>query len=232
MKRLSFLILSLMVVLAACSDDNQERELSAYEEEVIDYFQEVALGFEFGGATEITRKWSGSMKIYVGGTLSTEMLTELKSIIDEINGLASDGFSIEYPVDSIDANYYLFLGTGDQYADLYPSQANLVGSNFGLFSIYWDGNNNLNRGHMYVDLERASAQAQLHLLREELTQSLGLGRDSDRYIESIFQSTWTENNAYADIDRDLIRLLYHPDVTTGLNATEVETVLMEILKEE
>ena len=67
------------------------------------------------------------------------------------------------------------------------------------------------------------------MLREELTQSLGLARDSEEYLESIFQSAWTTTNEYAEIDRDLIRLLYHPDVNIGLNENQLDEVLREIL---
>ena len=43
---------------------------------------------------------------------------------------------------------------------------------------------------MYVDIFRANEQGQLHLLREELTQSLGLGQDSEKYLNSIFQCNY------------------------------------------
>jgi hypothetical protein len=82
---------------------------------------------------------------------------------------------------------------------------------------------------MYVDIERANATEQKHLLREELTQALGLAKDSPLYMESIFQSRWTTTNEYAPIDRDLIRLLYHPEMLTGLNANQTEVVLTAIL---
>ena len=85
---------------------------------------------------------------------------------------------------------------------------------------------------MYVDIARTNLTEQKHLLREELTQSLGLARDSQKYSESIFQSAWTTTMEYALIDRDLIRLLYHPDMSIGLNETQVEVVLKEILSSE
>jgi hypothetical protein len=82
---------------------------------------------------------------------------------------------------------------------------------------------------MYVDIVRANSTEQKHLLREEFTQSLGLAKDSPLYMESIFQSAWTTTTEYAAIDKDLIRLLYHPDMGVGLNQAQVEEVLKEIL---
>ena len=85
---------------------------------------------------------------------------------------------------------------------------------------------------MYVDLIRANSVEQRHLLREELTQSLGLAKDSPLYEQSIFQSRFTETNEYADIDKDLIRLLYHPNTKVGLTKAQVEEVLRNILLSE
>lgn len=196
-----------------------ETELSEYEINVIDYFKKVALGFEFGTASSITRKWNSELKIYMGGEPNTVLSDELERIKSEINALVTDGFQLKIVNDSLQSNYYIFLGSGAQYAQLYPSQTRFVDSNWGLFSVFWNGQNQLTKGHMYIDVSRANLIEQKHLLPEELTQSLGLARDSQEYVESIFQSAWTTTNEYAEIDRDLIRLLYHPQMNIGLNET-------------
>jgi len=232
LKRL--LIIIVTVFIAACSEDDEKVEegLSAYDLDVIVYFKEIALGFEFGGASEITRKWGGNMQVFVGGNSGSELLTELDDIITEINSLATDGFAVERVSDSAQSNFYVFFGEGEDYAAIYPSQADLVENNFGLFHVNWNASNEINTGYMYVDTERANIAEQKHLLREELTQSLGLAKDSPMYQESIFQSAWTTTQEYAQVDEDVIRLLYHPDVSTGLNATQVEEALRKILLEE
>ena len=85
---------------------------------------------------------------------------------------------------------------------------------------------------MYVDTDRANAEEERHLLREELTQALGLARDSDLYANSIFQSRWTTTTEYAGIDEDVIRLLYHPQMQAGLDETETEEILTQIILSE
>jgi hypothetical protein len=226
-------LLCSIVCLSSCSGDEvgpKDDALSSFDLQVISYFKEVALGFEFGGASEITRKWSGEMKIYVGGTPNETLRSELDGIINELNTLISDGFSLRIVDDRSQSNFYLFFGSGADYATEYPSQATYVTNNWGLFSVFWNGNNELISGHMYVDIERANPTEQRHLLREELTQSLGLARDSNLYPSSIFQSSWTTTTSYAAIDEELIRLLYHPTMTIGLNAAQVDPVLRTILK--
>ncbi len=85
---------------------------------------------------------------------------------------------------------------------------------------------------MYVDNGRASDVMQLHLLREGLTQSVGLARDSPRYPASIFQSELSQVTAYASIDKELIRLLYHPDMVVGVDSLGSEAILRAIFRKE
>ena len=237
MKNKFLLLLFTLIIISSCSKDDDsvmspelpESELSDYEINVIDYFKEVALGFEFGNASKITRKWHSEFKIFIGGEPTDELIDELEKIKTEINELATDGFKMSIVSDFSQSNYYIFFGTGAEYAELYPSQASLVNSNWGLFSISWNSQNQFTSGHMYVDISRANSIEQKHLLREELTQSLGLARDSQKYSESIFQSAWTTTTEYALIDKDLIKLLYHPDMSIGLNELQVSEVLKTIL---
>jgi hypothetical protein len=63
---------------------------------------------------------------------------------------------------------------------------------------------------MYVDIKRTKRDdAQKHLLREELTQALGLSNDSYDYPESIFYQGWTETTEYTELDKDVIRMMYN-----------------------
>ncbi len=233
MKRKLFYLLALAILVSSCSKDDDDFRpaslLSAYDLDVIDYFKDIALGFEFGTASKITRKWGPEMNVFVGGEPGTELLDELDRILAEINDLATDGFKVSIVNDSLESNYYVFFGSASSYAEIFPSQSEYINSNWGLFWVYWSGANQLNSGHMYVDIIRADSAEQKHMLREEFTQSLGLARDSPRYMNSIFQSAWTSTNEYASIDKDLIRLLYHPEMSIGLNETQVEQVLTNIL---
>lgn len=211
----------------------QLSKLTAFDQEVIDYFKEIALGFEFGNASRITRRWESDVNIFVGGSPTQEHLTEVQKIIDELNALITTGISLQVVSTQSASNYFIYFGSGANYAQLYPSSAGLVESNWGLFSIFWNGFNQFTGGHMYVDIFRASEVEQMHLLREELTQSLGLARDSDKYNNSIFQQSFTtKTTEYAPIDKELIRLLYHPEMQIGLNKTTVEPVLISILSSE
>lgn len=224
--------LCIVILMSSCSKNDDilpEFILSEYETDLIDYFKDIALGFEFGITSNITRKWNSGMKVFIGGEPGFKLLAEFEKIRAEINELTTDGFNVTVVNDSLQSNYYIFFGSGTKYAEMFPEESNLVNSNWGLFYLLWNSQNQFYSGHMYVDIIRANSMEQKHLLREEFTQSLGLARDSQLYMESIFQSNWTTTIKYAPIDRDLIRLLYHPKMSVGLNEFEVDNALREIL---
>jgi len=225
-------VLAASIFLVSCSKDDEAIApgLTAYNESVVDYFKEVALGFEFGNESKITRRWEGNMKLFIGGKPTPALLAETNRIVGEINDLANNEFNVEVVSDSLQSNFYIFFGSGNSYAAIFPAQSSFVASNWGLFSVSYPSSGVLFKGHMYVDINRANLIEQKHLLREELTQSLGLARDSDLYPESIFQQSFsTKTTEYAPIDRDLIRLLYHPKMKVGLDRDQVDKLLREIL---
>ena len=68
MKNKFLLLLVILISISSCSTDDEdltELELSEYEIDVINYLKDVALGFEFGNASSITRKWNSELKIFV-----------------------------------------------------------------------------------------------------------------------------------------------------------------------
>lgn len=196
----------------------------------LNYFKEIALGFEFGTASEVTRKWIHPMHIYLDGTVTDDIQNELDRIIEELNSLFSDGFYIDTVENINDSNFIIFLGSGEVYSSRYNVSSSYTDTNWGLFFIDLDNQENIKSGHMYVDIYRADRIAQLHLLREELTQSLGLAKDSDLYPNSMFYGKWTTTLSYAQIDKELIYLLYSDIISSGLNSEEIEEILTPIIQ--
>jgi hypothetical protein len=58
-------------------------------------------------------------------------------------------------------------------------------------------------------------------------------RDSDRYADSIFYQGWTDSTEYAEIDKALIKMLYRPEIRSGMSKAQVLEVLktMDIQEE-
>lgn len=225
---------SIFFLMSSCTEDNSEAALTASELETISYFKEVALGFEDGNSSEITRKWVTTMRVFVGGNPSQTNIMTLEQAIQEINQLATDGFAIEMVNDSIIANCYVFFGSGVDYSKIFPDENNVNEDTRGYFTVWWNSDR-INRARMMINPDLLNPIQQRSVILEEITQSTGLTNDSPSQPNSIFYETRNNDGyapEYATIDKELIRLLYHPEMTVGLDEDDVDEVLRDILGSE
>jgi hypothetical protein len=178
-----------------------------FSPEAKEYFKKVAYGNEFNSGNTSLKKWNQDVKIYVFGDKRDYLMSELKDIVSELNGLIST-INITIVSNESDANLIVLFGSAQEYNEFESNSVGYTDQNQGLFIVY--GREELTHATMYVDIERTSTNdGQKHLLREELTQSLGLCNDSYDYPESIFYQGWTETTEYAEIDKELIQMLYN-----------------------
>lgn len=234
MRALTFFSLTSILFISTSFIFRPETEpvLSSYQKEVITYFKEVSLGFEYGNAEGLTRKWTKPMVVFVAGSPSAEHIAELDRVRNELNALFTDGFEIRITEHPQEANFVMYFGSRQQFTALYPADANTVAHSSGIFHIFWNKANEITRGYVFIHTVGTSLKEQQHTIREELTQALGLGKDSGRYEDSIFQAGWTTPTEFAAVDRELIRLLYHPHMTAGANDAAAEAILTQILASE
>ena len=178
-----------------------------FSPEAKEYFKKVAYGNEFNSGNTSLKKWNQDVKIYVFGDKRDYLMSELKDIVSELNGLIST-INITIVSNESDANLIVLFGSAQEYNEFESNSVGYTDQNQGLFIVY--GREELTHATMYVDVERTSTNdGQKHLLREELTQSLGLCNDSYDYPESIFYQGWTETTEYTEIDKELIQMLYN-----------------------
>lgn len=172
--------------------------------EVIEYFNDITLNSEFDESRETAFKWTRDMKIYVDGKKPEYLMSELSRVVGELNDIINT-INIKVVSSLNQANYIIYFGSHTDFKGKYDlGNPQHLESNWGYFETYSYS------GLMYVDLVRNGDEtSHKHLLREELTQSLGLFNDSWDYPESIFYQGWTTTTEYAPIDRELIDMLYN-----------------------
>jgi hypothetical protein len=172
-------------------------------QKTVDYFNEIVFNTEFNGKLEKAFKWDKNMKIYVEGKKINYLMIELDDIVLELNNIINT-IDIEIVNNPKDANMFIYFGSSDDFYNYCPNVSrSLLTNNWGLFMV------TIVNSYMYVDINRANEVEQKHLLREELTQSLGLFNDSYKYPESIYYQGWTTTTEYAPIDVELIEMLYN-----------------------
>ena len=177
--------------------------------------RQIALGSEYGRAVPYLQKWQRNLDIYVSGTPQPADLVMLDRVVAELNQLQSQ-LRITVVSSAEVANVRLqFLPYREFGRDpLY------IPANKGFFAAEQD-QGALYQARILIATDQVTQSERNHLLREELTQILGLFNDTPDPPESIFTSRWTQTQHYTAQDRRLIRLLYTPELWPGLPAEHV-----------
>lgn len=230
---------------------------SDVDTEAFDYLKEVAFGFEFGSASEVIRKWN-KKTVYIkmhavnndGSTATPNAVdfAELTSIIAELNDLIrtidivllTGGASDE----CVDETHGVITSmTCDDVGVLKPDINLFVTTrsrweiiNFGNSASGLDGQFTVGTSSTSIvgaDAWVNSAQSDTNrksLIREEITQPFGLGKDSESHSDSIFYETSGDpghNTAYSELDKKIIQMLYDPRLKGGMNQAEAEDALKQ-----
>lgn len=198
----------------------QTRSLSQkYTHAQIDYFVEVALGSEFGDSHTTIKKWDKDVRIKVLGSPTQQDVKTLRAVIDEVNSITN---GVHLQLNSQNPNLTIYFVSESNFSKY---EANYSPVNLGFFWNLWNKNNIIYNSKILISTEQITQTERSHLIREELTQSLGLMKDSYRYKDSVFYQGWTSVTQYADIDKALIEMLYRPEVRPGMTKPQVLQVL-------
>ena len=158
---------------AACSD------------EIVEYFLEVALGFEYtpAGMEDVIRKWPADKKILVStevdGDITAQDQATLAQVIEELNELIADsGTHLELTESSDDVDIWIHFAPQSTFPQLMSDD--YVPGNAGFFSLSLGASSNeFTMATVLIANDPNVNQAlRSHLIREELTQAMGLAKDS------------------------------------------------------
>lgn len=200
--------------------DRNSVPTGGYTPEQVEYFLEVALGSEFGSNIAKIKKWEGAVKIKVNGSPTTTDLETLQQVMGEINTLVNGAIRLEF--DDANPNVQIYFVPQSQFKRYEP---NYRPRNSGFAWVRWQQRNIIQSANVLISTTGVTQKHRSHLIREELTQSLGLMKDSLRYRDSIFFQGRGDTTVYAEIDKALIQMLYRPEILPGSGRAEVLAAL-------
>ena len=198
------------------------RLVDRYSPADLAYFSEVALGAEYGSSSKIVRKWNDDIRVQVYGVPTAADMTALQSVLRDLRAVMS-GRSVEVVPEGGNVEIHFA-----PEADFHTIDANYQPTNYGFFWVWWSRDHRLVRSRILISSTDISQSARSHLIREELTQSLGLMNDSWRYPESIYYQGWTRTTEYAPIDLVVIEMLYRDEIQPGMSGEQALAVLGEL----
>lgn len=211
------LIFVFTFILFGCSG---LKTADTHTQEEINYFIEIALGAEFGDTVPVIKKWNNNIRIKIIGAPTSADLETINLIVSDLNELMS-GVNVKV----VDKNENITI-TFSPESDFSKIDTNYVPTNFGFFwSLWHDDNYEIYNSRILVSSADITQAERSHLIREELTQSLGLMNDSNKYEDSIFYQDWTDVTEYSPIDKNVIQLLYSKKIKPGMTKEQVLDIL-------
>ncbi|MFI7600174.1 DUF2927 domain-containing protein [Actinoplanes sp. NPDC049681] len=169
------------------------------------YFFKIALGAEYGDDVKVVIKWSQPVvTVRLEGKPDAPARTCLQRVVADFNELSATT-RLRLTTDST-ADIRMYFGPVSRFRSVEPSY---VPGNDGFFTVAWRGDHTISNGTVLIRTTGIGDRVRCHLIREELTQSMGLMRDADDHPDSVFYGEyWAMPTKYSGLDEKLIRLLY------------------------
>ena len=197
-----------------------------YGADAVQYFTDIALGSEFGSNNphnQVVKKWRSQVRIQLHGSYTKDDEDDLEGMISELKKLTGLAIQRVYR----DANINIHFIPADKFGVVIP-QYNTITPQIGVFYVESNSITHTIQSATIAIKDSLSGDLREHILREELTQSFGLMRDSYQYNNSVFQQkVESKPTKYAAIDKEIIRILYDPRIQPGMNEEEVKKALMQ-----
>lgn len=185
------------------------------------YFSEIALKSEYNDNNDnLIHKWEAPIKVEVRGTPTEEDRATLNRIISELNSL-----KIVPPTSIVNSggNYLVYFVPLEEMGNVISGY---VENNWGFVSTYWDVNNNITDAEAAIAVDMMNQEERNHIILEEFVQGFGMLNDSYDYADSIFQQDWNVVQDLMPIDWAVIRILYHPDLYSGMTKDKAYKILI------
>lgn len=173
-------------------------------------------------ATTLLR-WEEPINICVIGSPSKDDRQQLNLFIMEIATHCPNVPNIRLVDSANNANvtiYYGPLNTLYQYVDNYHE------GNWGMFSYWYNSRHTIYTGKIVIATDVNNTASKRHLLREELVGLLGLTNDHYMFSDSILYQPWTTTGQLSEVDWLMLNMLYDPDLSCGMSASEARKILM------
>jgi len=187
--------------------------------EELAYFADIVLGAEYGNQAKVIKKWMSDITISVQGKPTAEDMRTLKQVVLELNLLVVPALRIS--LIERDGNIQFHFIPESRFSEVVSGY---VPTNLGFFWVWWNNRYEIYQATVLITTKGVTQKERNHLIREELTQSLGLMNDSYQYKDSIFYQGWTATQRYAEIDKKLIRFLYQRTITSGMTRAQIRAM--------
>lgn len=217
------LLVALLGVTTLPGCDDATGPAARFTEGEVEFYLDVALGNEFAAGDLFVRKWTQDLAVAVEGSPTSADLEELDRVLSEIDELYASA-DVRRAPDRASANVVVFFVPRSRFDEILPD---VRPGNDGFFSVAWNDRGEIREAVVLIDSGNELGQVlRDHLVREELTQVLGLVDDSDRYLGSVFnQIVLLPSTEYLPVDSTLVRIHGLAEIEPGMREADVRAAL-------
>ncbi|RAP34381.1 hypothetical protein DID77_01165 [Candidatus Marinamargulisbacteria bacterium SCGC AG-439-L15] len=216
-------IISTLIGLVGCGNLSQSTDntqsVASSSHEVLNYFYGVAFGSEYGSGSLKVKKWTRPIKLKLLDDVTEEDLHIVSDIIAELNAITGAQLNIQLTTNN-DYNLGVHIIPQSEFTRYNP---NAIHAN-GWVSLRISGSSHIKSGTILIAKELEGDLRQ-HVIREEITQALGILKDSWERDDSIFYQGYSTLTNYSSIDIEVIKLLYQSDIQAGMTLNQVQSLL-------
>ncbi len=186
----------------------------------INYFMEIVLGSEYGMGDFTIKKWRTDIRVEVSGHPTLQDLSALKQVITDLNEVVQP--EIHIALTRGHGNVKLMFIPHSEFYQYEPPGIIFYG---GFFRTWWHPTGEIYKGCVVIGSDHIDQKHRSHLIREELTQTLGLMNDSMKFEDSIFYQGNSDVSSYSSLDKRVIKRLYSSEIHAGMNTYQIRELL-------
>lgn len=191
-------------------------ERQGISENAFKYFMEIAFGSEYAMGDFTIKKWTENIRLEVIGYPTVKDLEIVSQVSEELNELIGGELQIkQVPSDGNVKMHFI------PHSEFYQYEPPGILFSGGFFWNWWHYGGVMDSARIVIGSDRVSQTERAHLIREELTQMLGLMNDSMKYEDSIFYQGRTKTQHFSELDQTVIKILYSDTIFAGMTVFEV-----------
>jgi len=212
-------------IFSGCLSDSTDSS-KKYSQDDIAYFQAIALGFEDSTLPDLVYKYNkSSIKIQVLEDPDPESWSCLNTTISDFNTISKyTKLSVVNDSNAEIKIYFVPKSDFPKYIKFFNKED---------YAYFWDEpitrNCEILSGVIVISTDSPS-EYRCHVIREELTQSLGLAKENYQYRDSMFyghSSIYTTK--YSEIDKHLIDMLYNSNIRSCATKDDVKNYFTDFV---
>lgn len=225
------------IIFATVSFGTNNCVAQDWDQQVIRFVGEVAVGTEYSRTDQVVMKWTEPAKLSVFN--ATDRQSRVASwAVEQVNEvLSSTEMSIKIlEPDDEAATLKVIFAPFDEFANVAAEHDfEPFPNNDGGFYIWWNERYEIERAVVLLSSDRLKNRQLQHFALEEISQSLGFAGDSSRFANSVFyendaESEYGDATRFSKLDKKLMRFIYN-HVEPGTPPVELGMIMSKLWAE-